>query len=342
MMSQVQSLERKATTALQQMEGESEHQAAVRLQTMVRMKQARVQRYERERIKEFNKLKSEASTVISEVRRVRPYSLFYGGSDDSFGLADDDDVMLAAGEILGKLDSVRTELKLMADKTLLLKPESIFSVRWKRLVMLAVVFELFLAAMAPLLLKSTQTESLEDCFESMLMPEFCSPKEAPNSGFWTAHVGFASGRDNKLADECDQKRLARRVIATYMAQFIKSHIWFVGTIAFLNTFVVFFEGRRDANGVLVPKPFFQRWIFPGILFQIAMNPAMANVSALVKHWLFYLYIAGPARVFRWILALSPWFGYGRVSLFYTLDTLVAHAAGPPRQSRAKESTRLKK
>jgi len=70
-------------------------------------------------------------------------------------------------------------------------------------------------------------------------------------------------------------------------------------ILFLDVFVNFFVGVYDENGFLVPSSFIHRWIFPGIGFQLLVNPKLKDVSALVKS---LLHQPGPARVWLWLVA----------------------------------------
>jgi len=71
----------------------------------------------------------------------------------------------------------------------------------------------------------------------------------------------------------------------------------------MDVFVTFFTGViNPANGNLDPKPFFPRWILPGIVLQILVNPKMADVSILVKKIIKGVHHVGPARAARWSIA----------------------------------------
>lgn len=43
---------------------------------------------------------------------------------------------------------------------------------------------------------------------------------------------------------------------------------FAGSISFLDVYVNFFTGEFDSRGLLQPKPFFTRWVIPGLLLQL--------------------------------------------------------------------------
>ena len=65
--------------------------------------------------------------------------------------------------------------------------------------------------------------------------------------------------------------------------------------------------RRDTEideetGSLVPKPFFQRWIMPGLALQLVVNPKMASASKWFGKMFTIVMLIGPVRVWRWIVA----------------------------------------
>jgi IQ calmodulin-binding motif len=82
-------------------------------------------------------------------------------------------------------------------------------------------------------------------------------------------------------------------------------------ICFFDVFVTFFTGEVDkVTGELVPKPFFARWIMPGLLIQLLLNPAIDSVSDIVFYGLRNMYTIGPIRVWRWIVAVCLPIVYG--------------------------------
>ena len=75
----------------------------------------------------------------------------------------------------------------------------------------------------------------------------------------------------------------------------------VGMMYFLDVFVTFFTGDiHPDNGVLIPKPFVKRWIAPGLVLQLLVNPYMKEVSERVFDTMYILFDFGPVRVYRWI------------------------------------------
>jgi hypothetical protein len=81
----------------------------------------------------------------------------------------------------------------------------------------------------------------------------------------------------------------------------------VSIVCFLDVFVTFFTGEIDAiTGYIVPKPFFNRWIFPGLLLQLLVNPSIGPLANTVFSILKQVIDLGPVRVLRWTIAvLTP-------------------------------------
>jgi hypothetical protein len=78
-----------------------------------------------------------------------------------------------------------------------------------------------------------------------------------------------------------------------------------GVVYFLDVFITFFTGEfRPESGVLMPKPFIQRWVLPGLGLQLLVNPYMNAVSEWTFEVGFHLLDYGPIRVWRWIATVS--------------------------------------
>ncbi len=93
----------------------------------------------------------------------------------------------------------------------------------------------------------------------------------------------------------------------------------IAVICFFDVFVKFFTGELDPmTGELKPKPFFRRWIIPGLLLQLLVNPAIYTFST----WFFaitdWISVVGPVRVLRWCIAVV-------VPMVYGSRNLVLHA-----------------
>lgn len=74
----------------------------------------------------------------------------------------------------------------------------------------------------------------------------------------------------------------------------------IGVAYFWDVFVTFFTGEfHPQSGVLMPKPFFPRWIVPGLILQLLVNPYLKTVSTWTFQTLRKILDYGPVRVYRW-------------------------------------------
>eukprot|EP00980_Cylindrotheca_fusiformis_P005740 scaffold1194_cov127-Cylindrotheca_fusiformis.AAC.17 len=74
----------------------------------------------------------------------------------------------------------------------------------------------------------------------------------------------------------------------------------VGVAYFMDVFITFFTGVfHPKNGILIPKAFFARWITPGLLLQLLVNPYMKTVSTWTFDTVRSVMDYGPVRVYRW-------------------------------------------
>jgi len=84
----------------------------------------------------------------------------------------------------------------------------------------------------------------------------------------------------------------------------------IALICFVDVFVKFFTGDIDPiTGELRPKPFFKRWIFPGLLLQLLVNPAIGSFSVWFFATVNGIMVIGPVRVLRWCIAVVVPMGY---------------------------------
>jgi len=91
-------------------------------------------------------------------------------------------------------------------------------------------------------------------------------------------------------------QLYRSLVDWFWSEFVV----LVGLAYFLDVFITFFTGEfHPANGVLVPKPFFVRWILPGLVLQLAVNPYMKTVAGWTSDLFRSVLKLGPIRVYRW-------------------------------------------
>jgi hypothetical protein len=95
----------------------------------------------------------------------------------------------------------------------------------------------------------------------------------------------------------------------------------------MDVFVTFFTGELDTEtGVLIPKPFFTRWVFPGIALQLVLNPQMMVIRQYVWKMFIFIQTVGPIRMYRWSAAFFyPILSYSfRISLGSLWKIIVQH------------------
>lgn len=83
----------------------------------------------------------------------------------------------------------------------------------------------------------------------------------------------------------------------------------VSLVLGLGILIKFFVGEFDnVTGRLLPQSFFSRWIYPGILLHLIVNPSLKEISDIVKRVVLFMLRAGPGRVWRWwiLLFLPIW------------------------------------
>lgn len=92
----------------------------------------------------------------------------------------------------------------------------------------------------------------------------------------------------------------RQVVDFWQEEFL----FIVSCLAFLDVFINFFTGELDeVTGELRPKPFVARWISPGLLVQLLVNPAVATFASIVGMIQNEIVNLGPIRVLRWCSAV---------------------------------------
>ena len=115
---------------------------------------------------------------------------------------------------------------------------------------------------------------------------------------------------------CDEPYSAFHHMYRNIADFVlKEFMLIVGIVCYLDVFITFFTGELDPNdGTLIPKPFFERWILPGLLLQMLVNPIMGSTASAAWDALTSATSIGPVRVFRWCVAVVFPLGYAFVFL----------------------------
>lgn len=181
---------------------------------------------------------------------------------------------------------------------LLLRPNTKFSVTWKALFVFCIIIELIQLSLKPYLEEmfdevSSQPPNLTSLLQKRLLPISISEYE-----------GCMPFANNDNCDGiCPSLEYMHIVTIHYLIQFI---FFIIGMITFLDVPVTFFTGEiNEKNGLLIPKPFFNRWILPGLLLQLLVNPKMKEVSSITVYFIKLTHQFGPDKVLRWNIILLP-------------------------------------
>uniref|UniRef100_A0A6U6DX97 Uncharacterized protein n=1 Tax=Odontella aurita TaxID=265563 RepID=A0A6U6DX97_9STRA len=228
---------------------------------------------------------------------------------------------------------------------MLLRPNTKFAVTWKVLFVVCVILEIGNLAVKPRLAKYKDGETgkslsaslvLENKFvpDPVEMWEQClEPSKTKKGGRKNKNTrkkkkkkkeeivveSYANAADNDDDTRhyyygpwyCNEPlRTTSRTLSIALRFLLRETALLVGFICFLDVFVTFFTGELDEdNGTLRPKPFFARWLLPGLVLQLLVNPMMTDVAAYVHRLRRGVHHVGPARVYRWMSAfVLPSFG----------------------------------
>lgn len=132
----------------------------------------------------------------------------------------------------------------------------------------------------------------------------CTPKTKKRFKIW--------GTKHAVTESCESKCWYCHPIYLYAESaytravrfMIEKCMVLMGVIMLLDVPVFFFTGRyQEHTLVLTPKHWFNRWIFPGLLLQLIVNPKMGTISKLVFKLVHNCFQVGPERTFRWARAL---------------------------------------
>ncbi len=178
-------------------------------------------------------------------------------------------------------DSLRREIRERSRKSrrLLLRPNTLFSLAWKRMTITCVLIEVSYKLLGPIMAsKSGQHLSLDEFVVHLLTPTANRlASRSPLEGSYI-FIEFISMRISEIVSMC----------------------------SFLDVFITFFTGDIDEKtGLLVPRPFFARWILPGVVLQLIVNPTMKDISRVVKRALAFSNNVGFMRVLHVTFAIFP-------------------------------------
>lgn len=217
------------------------------------------------------------------------------------------------------------------NEQLLLHPNTSFAVIWKIVFVVAVLIEISTLAFQPILAhhKDNATGlplSLKAYLDQQLIPvpvfklSVCTGLvQTPlRTREWPSILSFAKLTTSYVTRLSRSKPVTAprpwycngvysRLQAVYiiLANLAVHHLFVIFSIVcFVDVYIDFITGEFDGRtGRLVPPPFFARWIFPGLLFQLLINPEMDSVCTFLTRSFVEMMYFGPVRVLRWTVAL---------------------------------------
>ena len=158
---------------------------------------------------------------------------------------------------------------------LLLRPNTDFAVRWKRITIACVLLEVVQLSLAPKLApKNAKKVPIEALITLLLTP---SLKRLESFPWLPMAIPWISLRTAEM----------------------------VSTVSFLDVFISFFTGELDSTGRLVPKDVFTRWVLPGVALQLLVNPTLKDVAQVVGWTMTLAQKVGPMRALHIGVALLP-------------------------------------
>lgn len=159
-------------------------------------------------------------------------------------------------------------------KRLLFNPKNYFSVIWKYVAVSSVALEIMTILFAPVLSGDVKKMPLDQFIVKVLLgsrPQCNKTAKRVATSLLIPSIGSISDITCSASKVKQIWFVAAHVIATILVPV-------VNCICFLDVFITFFTGELSNNGTLEPKPFFQRWVLPGPVLQIFVNPTMASIK----------------------------------------------------------------
>jgi hypothetical protein len=216
-------------------------------------------------------------------------------------------------------------------KQLLLNPKSSFSVIWKYLSVTCVVLEIMTILFAPVLSGDVRKMSLDQFIVRVLLG---SRQQCNNEGKKRVAPSLFIPTIGSISDiTCSASKVKQTwfVVAHIVATML---VPTVNCICFLDVFVTFLTGELSSNGTLVPKPFFERWILPGPVLQLLVNPTMKSTKTMLLAAFGSSMNIGPSLCMHCILACKVFAAYLYDRLFDAIldvvekiNELNAHTVG---------------
>ena len=207
-------------------------------------------------------------------------------------------------------DELVSTAKKRRRRQMLLYPNTSSSVIWKYIFVACLIVELGQKVMKPKLTLFAEevaaAERRKIRVEDMDWTTYLSAKILPKQVAEWDECGKALQAGKIMPWYCQRPWSDIHVayIKTLEVAIVES-LAFISFVMFCDVFVSFFTGELDeVTGQLVPKPWFKRWILPGVAVQLLLNPRMIEISAATRALICHIYHdVGPITAYRWLSSL---------------------------------------
>ena len=222
-------------------------------------------------------------------------------------------------------EELESKAKILINQKLLLRPNTTFAVLWKVMFVVAVVFEISTLAFQPLIARhkdpiTGKQLDMEAIMDKKFIPvpvlqrTECIGQSPITLNLFRPIHSLTQVKDAVIQRwhpkrprpwYCEGSYPRLQAIYINVADFvIHRFLVLVSMVMFVDVYIEFFTGKYDKDsGHLVPPPFFERYIFPGLLLQLMVNPEMDTVAFILSKAAVGLVHHDPVRILRWIVAL---------------------------------------
>lgn len=291
---------RKLAMIIKKWKQTNEISAALKIQAIYRARRAKQIIQTRNQEKEIRQLELEDEDDLGEIKKKKKLTK-----------AEKKKMKKRRATIRDLRSEVRDFKKMeAADKALLLRPNTAFSCWWKMIRVAVIGIEVLQLLLPRLFLEKGTKMTLDELLATMMLP----PEEClmDPEDFVPRKKGFFNFFSKKnttataLADVCTFLSPTGVAWIQFLQGLIRWVCHFTNFVCFFDVLVTFFTGEfNEYTGILEPKPFFPRWILPGLLLQLLVNPVMADVANVIKALLDRANSIDIGRLLRWAFALLP-------------------------------------
>lgn len=220
-------------------------------------------------------------------------------------------------------------------KRLLLSPNTSFAVSWKYLTVGCVALEILQIIFAPILSGELKKMPLDIFLLKVFNASSCCDGKGSTSSTKVPPPSIFIPVINNLSDITCTSLVLKQIWLVTAHIISTAMVPVVNTIFFLDVFITFFTGELTSVGKLVPKPFFTRYILPGIGLQLVVNPTMLQISQAIQTMGANAIYIGPSLCYHLLLATLP---FGIQIYDQLLDVIFDFVERQNR--RCKEKTRM--